>query len=125
MTWYVKAKRPDGSVASVQCDEWMQVRENRDDLRARGFHVWVEDTQGREIPENASDQGREPMPSGPKGQQPLPDDPEQSKRFIDMAREVGADEDPEAFERAFREVVKPKIPKPGGDGQKPIIFHWR
>jgi hypothetical protein len=35
-----------------------------------------------------------------------PDDPEQSKRFIDMAREVEADEDPEAFERAFKAVTK-------------------
>lgn len=33
------------------------------------------------------------------------DDPEQSKRFIDMAREIGADEDPEAFERVFRLVI--------------------
>jgi hypothetical protein len=46
------------------------------------------------------------MPRKPK---PQPDDPEQSKRFIDMAREVdeGAAE-PKAFERAFEKVVKPK-----------------
>ncbi len=49
------------------------------------------------------------MPAGPKGQKPPPpDDPEQSKRFIDTAREVGADESPEAFERAFEKVVRPK-----------------
>ena len=36
---------------------------------------------------------------------PKPDDPEQSQRFIDMAREVEADEDPKAFERAFRKVI--------------------
>jgi hypothetical protein len=36
------------------------------------------------------------------------DDPKQSKRFIDMAKEIGADERPEAFERAFDKVVAPK-----------------
>lgn len=41
---------------------------------------------------------------------PKPDDPAESKRFIDMAREIGADESDEgrkAFERAFRKVVEP------------------
>ena len=33
-----------------------------------------------------------------------PDDPEQFKRFIDMAREVGADESPDA-DRAFDNVM--------------------
>lgn len=32
-------------------------------------------------------------------------DPEQVKRFIDMAREVGVDESAEAFERAFDKVI--------------------
>ena len=36
---------------------------------------------------------------------PRLDDPEQSKRFEDMAREVGADGDEETFERLFRKVV--------------------
>ncbi len=31
---------------------------------------------------------------------------EQSKRFIDIAREVGADDDPEALDRAFGGFVK-------------------
>jgi hypothetical protein len=35
------------------------------------------------------------------------DDPEQSKRFIDMAREVGADERPEAIDEAFKKVIQP------------------
>lgn len=30
---------------------------------------------------------------------------ERHKRFVAMAREVGADESPEAFERAFKKVV--------------------
>jgi len=34
-----------------------------------------------------------------------PDDPEQSKRFIDMAREIGADERPEAIDEAFKKVI--------------------
>jgi hypothetical protein len=45
-----------------------------------------------------------------------PDDPEQSKRFIDMAREVGVDERADAFEKAFKKVVTPSdsLPDPSG-----------
>jgi hypothetical protein len=54
------------------------------------------------------------MPRKPK---PRADDPEQSKRFIDMAREIEADETEEghrAFERAFLTVVEqPKKPAKG------------
>jgi hypothetical protein len=39
---------------------------------------------------------------------PPPDDPAQSKRFIDMAREVEADERKDALERAFEKVVPGK-----------------
>jgi hypothetical protein len=45
----------------------------------------------------------------PRKLKPAPDDPEQSKRFIDMAREVEADEGPagrKAFERTFKRVVQ-------------------
>lgn len=38
---------------------------------------------------------------------PEPDDKEQSKRFIDTAKELGADESEESFERAFG-IVAPK-----------------
>jgi hypothetical protein len=41
---------------------------------------------------------------------PDPDDPEQSERFIAMAREVEATEDEEEAERAFREVTSAKHP---------------
>ena len=41
---------------------------------------------------------------------PPPDDPAQSKRFIDMAREVEADESKDALERAFEKVTS-KPPK--------------
>jgi hypothetical protein len=38
------------------------------------------------------------------------DDPAQSQRFIDMAKEVEADETPGATERAFEKVIKDKPP---------------
>ena len=54
------------------------------------------------------------MPRKPK---PPPDDPEESKRFMDMAREVGAEEPSPDFERVFRKVAeqpKERPPKPSG-----------
>ena len=39
---------------------------------------------------------------------PKPDDSEQSKRFIEAAREAEADESEEGAERAFKKVVPPK-----------------
>ena len=38
---------------------------------------------------------------------PSADDPAESQRFIDMARKVGVDESPEAFERTFKRIVRP------------------
>jgi len=40
--------------------------------------------------------------------EPKPDDPAQSKRFIEAARDVGADETEEGALRAFKKVVSPK-----------------
>ncbi len=40
-----------------------------------------------------------------------PDDPEQSKRFIETAEEVGADTDDAALERAFKKIIS--SPKKG------------
>jgi hypothetical protein len=37
-----------------------------------------------------------------------PDDPEQSKRFIDMAREVEAEGSKKDFEKAFKKIAKEK-----------------
>jgi hypothetical protein len=34
-------------------------------------------------------------------------DPEEYKRFLEPARAAGADESPEAFDRAFKKVAKP------------------
>jgi len=49
---------------------------------------------------------------------PPPDDPEQSKRFIEIAREVDAGGTQEEFDQAFRKIAsrspqrsKPKRPK--------------
>jgi hypothetical protein len=44
------------------------------------------------------------------------DDPEQSKRFEDMAREIGANTDEETFERVFKKVVETKRPAPSKTG---------
>lgn len=37
-------------------------------------------------------------------------DPDESRRFIETAREVGTDESPEAFDRAFGRVVEGNRP---------------
>jgi hypothetical protein len=56
------------------------------------------------------------MPRKPK---PPPDDPAQSKRFIDMAREVGAEKPSPDFERVFRKVAEqPKRPTPPKGGSR-------
>ena len=57
-----------------------------------------------------------PMPRKPKSK---PDDPAESKRFIDMARELGADETEKgrkAFERTFKKVVERRSPPKRGSG---------
>ena len=41
-----------------------------------------------------------------------PDDPAQSKRFVETAREIEADESGDAFRRAFEKIVPPKPPIP-------------
>lgn len=50
---------------------------------------------------------------------PKSDNPEQSKRFIETARDVEVDESAEAFEKAFKKVVQPKDKNnPAVQGQK-------
>jgi hypothetical protein len=39
------------------------------------------------------------------------DDPDQSKRFLEAAREAGVDETEKGAERAFKAVVKPRKPR--------------
>jgi hypothetical protein len=41
----------------------------------------------------------------PRKPSPPADNPEEFKRFVDMAREVEADEAPDAVDRAFRRVI--------------------
>jgi hypothetical protein len=39
---------------------------------------------------------------------PKPDDPKQSKRFIETARDIGAEETHEGADRAFKKIAPPK-----------------
>jgi hypothetical protein len=52
----------------------------------------------------------------PRKTKPPPDNPEQFKRFIDMARQVEADESPDAIDRAFDKVIRSPTPRPGQAG---------
>jgi hypothetical protein len=54
----------------------------------------------------------------PRKPAPPPDDPAQSKRFIEMAREVEAAETEEEAERAFKKVAKQKPKNERGSGSK-------
>jgi hypothetical protein len=47
----------------------------------------------------------------PRKLKPQPDNPEQFKRFIEMAREVEADESSSAIDRAFKRVVPTPEPR--------------
>jgi hypothetical protein len=38
-------------------------------------------------------------------------DAERHKRFIEMAREIGASDDPKDFDKAFKKVIRPKPSK--------------
>ena len=51
----------------------------------------------------------------PPKKKPPPDDKEQSRRFVETARELEADETGEAFERAFKKAVPPKVPGATGN----------
>jgi hypothetical protein len=53
------------------------------------------------------------MPRKPKPDpRHKPDDEEQSKRFIDTAKELEADKNPKAFERALESIKEKKPEKP-------------
>jgi len=47
-----------------------------------------------------------------------PDDPEQSKRFIEIAREAGAEGTEEEFDRAFRKLTLRRPQRPKSDSSK-------
>jgi hypothetical protein len=52
-----------------------------------------------DIPKRESSASKRPAPTA--AERHKSDNPEQSKRFVDMAREVGADESPDALDRAL------------------------
>jgi hypothetical protein len=56
-----------------------------------------------------------------KKPEPLQDDPAESKRFIDMARELEADQNEGAMDKAFKKVIpsKPHIAQDALIGRKP------
>jgi hypothetical protein len=64
----------------------------------RGIDTWIRDLHVLAMP-------RKPKP-------PPPDNPEQFKRFVDTAREVEADESPDAIDRAFNTVVRRPLTVP-------------
>jgi hypothetical protein len=56
----------------------------------------------------------------PRKAAPKPDDPEQSKRFLQTAEEVGADTDDKALERALSKIggiKRPSRPNPPPKGE--------
>src|SRR5712671_6540426 len=52
--------------------------------------------------------GKKTLDKSPSGRR---DDPEQSRRFIEIAREAEADSSKEEFDRAFKKVAKPRNTK--------------
>jgi hypothetical protein len=41
-------------------------------------------------------------------------DADRHKRFVEMAKQVGASDDPKDFEKAFKKVTSPKVSKVKG-----------
>jgi hypothetical protein len=66
------------------------------------------------LPSTAANRLGYDMPRKPK-----PDNPEQFRRFIETAREVGADADPETFGRVLEEVARSSRPKPTPKTRRP------
>ena len=54
------------------------------------------------------------MARKPKAVRPEAEGKTQAERFLETAREVGADETGDAFERAMDRIVPPKRPAPKG-----------
>jgi hypothetical protein len=65
-------------------------------------------TLGRDTPNIPHLTEREGVHKMPARKPRPPDEKPQRERFIEAAREHGVSEDPEDFERAFRQVVKPR-----------------
>ena len=67
-----------------------------------------ETTSGKETPKDESVKKDDPKKTPPPK---TADDPEQYKRFLEAAKEAGADETAKGADKAFRSVVKPRKPK--------------
>jgi hypothetical protein len=66
--------------------------------------------QSRDVPPCSINPNCDTFRAMTKQPQRTPDDPEQSKRFVDTAREIGADETEEGARKAFKKVV-PRNPE--------------
>ena len=55
----------------------------------------------------------------PRKSEPKPDNPEQFKRFLEAARQVGAEPDDGAFDRVLEKVARSTHPKPTPKTRKP------
>jgi hypothetical protein len=53
---------------------------------------------------------RKPKPNLARPKAARKRDPKQFERFVETARKIGVDEDPEALDRALKKVVQPKRP---------------
>ncbi len=51
MTWYVKVRSADKTVASILKDVWNQAVADVAEFRKTGREAWIEDTNGRVIDE--------------------------------------------------------------------------
>lgn len=50
---------------------------------------------------------------------PRPDNPEQYQRFLEAAREIGADPEADVFDRVLEKVARSKHPKPTPKTRRP------
>ena len=54
----------------------------------------------------------------PRAARPKPDDPEQSRRFIDAAKEAGVDETGQEFEKAFKKLAPERRSRRASNGSR-------
>ena len=52
------------------------------------------------------------MPARKPSPPVAPDDPAEYERFVEAARKLGVDESPDALDRAFEKVIRPRLRKP-------------
>ena len=54
MTWFVKAKKPDGKIVSIVCDDPNRSKTKVEGHEFLGLEVWIEDKDGARIDAIAS-----------------------------------------------------------------------